>query len=378
MGHISNDKDEVYRALAERLNKNPIGTPVNEALMKLLHRLYTETEASLGSKLPLVPMTLNQIAAISGTNPAELKAILECMADKGLVVDIPRKDSVYYTLAPMVVGFFEYTFMRVRDNVNMKELAELFDRYFRSDASFAREFAGYETKDMRTLVYESLIPLAVESETLNYERASDIIRQSGGGAISHCACRHKSLHLGKPCGAPLEVCTSFGSAAEWIVRRGNGKAATVSEMLRVLDQTENLGLVHILDNVFSEPAYLCHCCGCCCGVLNGIKKLGVYATHPSNFVPVSDSETCTGCGICAEGCHIGAITLLDDGRGSQVPSLKEEKCLGCGVCASVCPNGSLTMSRRAVLHTPPENTDEKNIRIATEKGRTWPAQANKL
>ncbi|MEW6425840.1 MAG: (Fe-S)-binding protein, partial [Bacillota bacterium] len=132
MGHLTSHKEEVYRALAERLNKNPVGAPVNEFLMAILHRLYTESEAELGSKFPLLPMPLDKIAGITGMGPEELEKILNSMADKGLVMDLPRRDGTYYMLAPMVVGFFEYTFMRTRQDLDMKELAELFEKYFHS------------------------------------------------------------------------------------------------------------------------------------------------------------------------------------------------------------------------------------------------------
>jgi len=368
MGHAVNAKDEVYRLLAERLNKNPVGAPVNETLMAILHRLYTEGEAMMGSKFPLFPMTLEQIAGITGVQDGQLKTILDGMADKGLVMDIPRKDSFFYMLSPMVIGFFEYTFMRVRDDVDMKELAELFQTYFHNK-EVVEEFTGADTRIERTLVYESLIPVAVETEVLTYERASEIIRKSGGGSLSLCPCRHKASHLGKSCGAPLEVCTTLGRAAEWVVRRGMGKPATVDDLLRVLDQTEKLGLVHNCDNVLNDPTFICHCCGCCCIVLSNINKFGRYATHPSNFVPEVESESCAGCGTCADRCHIRAITMHDDGNGTEVPAVNEDQCIGCGVCASSCPTGSIAMARRSVLHVPPDNAKEKFLRIAKEKGK---------
>jgi len=368
MGHLVNNKDQVYRILAERLNRNPVGAPINNTLMAILHRLYTESEAIIGSKFPLVPMSLEKIAIITGIKEKQLKVILDGMAEKGLVLDIPRKDTFYYMLVPMVVGFFEYTFMRVQDNVKLKDLAELFQSYF-NNKEVRDEFSGNDTKMMRTLVYESLIPVAVETEVLTYERASEIIRQSGGGAISICPCRHKASHLGKSCGAPLEVCTSLGSAAEWIIRRGLGKPATVDELLQVLDQTEKLGLVHNCDNVLNKPAYICHCCGCCCVILTSINETGKYATQPSNFTPELKTEACTGCGTCAELCHINAINMQSDKSGSEVPVVNKEVCIGCGVCTSACPSGSLTMSRRLNLHVPPNNAKEKFLRITKEKGK---------
>jgi len=371
MGHAFNAKEEVYRALAERLNKNPVGVPINEGLMEILHRLYTESEALVGSKFPLLPMPFDKIAGLTGLAGQELQGILESMANKGLLLDLQRRDSIYYMLSPMVVGFFEYTFMRVRDSVDMKALAELFESYFQR-AEVRDEFFSADTQMFRALAYESLIPSLVETEVLEYERASEIIRQSNGGALSMCSCRHKAGHLGKACNAPLDVCTSFGDAANWLVRRGMGKPATVDELLRVLDQTEKLGLVHLGDNVLNKPAYICHCCGCCCLVLRSISESGKKSIHPSNFLPVLDQNNCIGCGICAESCHIHAITMVADEKGmwdTEVPSLNQEPCIGCGVCASVCPTHALTMSRRSVLHIPPANKREQFTRISKEKGR---------
>lgn len=368
MGHILNAKDELYHALAERLSRTPEGAPINEALMQILHRLYTEGEALVGSKLPLVPMPFEKIVTLTGFQEEELKTLLDGMSDKGLVIDIPRKNTVYYMLTPMVVGFFEYTFMRTGDQVNLKELAELFNSYFHSEG-VRSEIAGMDTKIMRTLVYESVIPVAVETEVLNYERATEIIKEAGGGAISLCACRHEAAHLGTACDAPVEVCTSLGPAAEWIIRKGLGRPATVEELLNVLEQTQELGLVHLCDNVMNKPTYICHCCGCCCKVLSGINEDQVFATQPSHFIPTLESESCLGCGICSDKCQIHAITMQDTEGEKEIPVVNEKLCLGCGVCSAACPGGALTMSRREVVSIPPENIREKTRRMNQEKGR---------
>jgi len=370
LGHITNAKEEIYHALAERLSKTPEGAPINEDLMAILHRLYTESEALVGGKFSSIPMTLDKIAAITGIEENDLKVILDGMSDKGLVLDIPRKDSFYYMLAPMLVGFFEYTFMRTGDHASLKELAELFETYFHSEGVM-KEIAGLDTKIMRTLIYESIIPLAVETEVLDYEKATEIIRQSGGGAITMCACRHEASHLGNACDAPVEVCMSLGRAAEWIVRKGLGKPATVEDLLGVLARTQELGLVHLCDNVMNKPTYICNCCGCCCKVLRGINEQQVFATQTSNFIPSIELESCISCGICADRCQIHAITMTDQENGREVPVLNNERCIGCGACASAsaCPSGSLTMSRRSVLNVPPADGREKLRRMAMEKGR---------
>ncbi|AFQ43702.1 4Fe-4S dicluster domain-containing protein [Desulfosporosinus meridiei] len=368
MGHIINSKEEIYNALAERLSKTPEGAPINEHLMAILHRLYTENEALVGSKFSSIPMPLKKISALTDIEESELKIILDGMSDKGLVLDIPRKDTFYYMLTPMLVGFFEYTFMRTGSQLDLKELAELFETYFHSPGVM-KEIAGMDTKVMRTLIYENVIPLAVETEVLDYEKATEVIRQSGGGAITTCACRHEASHLGTACDAPTEVCISLGGAAEWIVRKGLGKPATVEDLLNVLKQTQELGLVHLCDNVMNKPTYICNCCGCCCKVLRGINEQQVFATHPSNFIPSPDLESCVGCGICEEKCHIHAITMTNQEDGTVIPVISNEVCIGCGVCSQACPSESLVMSRRSEIAIPPENIKEKFRRMAAEKGR---------
>jgi len=368
LGHIINSKEEIYQALAERLSKTPEGAPINEDLMAILHRLYTEGEALVGSKFSSIPMTLDKIATITGIEQDDLKVILDGMAHKGLVLDIPRRESFYYMLAPMLVGFFEYTFMRTGDHASLKELAELFEAYFHSPGVM-KEIAGLDTKIMRTLIYESIIPLAVETEVLDYEKASKIIRQSGGGAISMCACRHEASHLGKACDAPIDVCLSLGGTADWLVRKGLGKPASVEDLLKVLERTQELGLVHLCDNVMNKPTYICNCCGCCCKVLRGINEQEVFATHPSNFMPIIDLERCISCGICADKCQIHAITMTDMANGKEVPVLNHGRCIGCGACSASCPTGSLSMSRGSALSVPPENGREKSRRMAKEKSR---------
>jgi len=373
MGHIVVDhKEEVYRVLAERLNSNPVGAPVNEVLMKILHRLYTESEAMVGSKFPMVPMKLDKIAGITGLAEEELLHILENMAPKGLVLDLPLQDGTYYMLAPMMVGFFEFTFMRVREEIDMKELAELFTLYIETPGVWEEFFGEGNTKLVRSMVYESLIPAVVDTEVLDYERASEIIRKSGGGALAMCACRHRASHLGKSCeaGGPIkDVCTSLGPSAHWLVRRGIAKPATVDELLRVLENTTELGLVHTADNVLTQPTFLCHCCGCCCVALHPAIGKDKLPVQPSNFMPALDKDSCVGCGTCANSCQIKIITMRDDGSGAEVPEFDKERCLGCGVCVATCPSGALTMSRRAEIYVPPENKTELLARIARERGK---------
>jgi Pyruvate/2-oxoacid:ferredoxin oxidoreductase delta subunit len=368
MGHSINVKEEIYQALAERLSRAPEGAKLNEEFMELLYRLYSEGEAMVASKFPLVPMTLDKISALAGVEENELRSMLKDMSYRGLILDIPRKGEVYYMLAPFVIGFFEYTFMRTGDEIELKELAELFEKYFDSDGAY-EAIAGIDTKIMRTMVYENVIPVAVETEVLDYERATEIIRQSGGGSISTCACRHQASHLGKACDAPQEVCISLGGAAKWLISKNLARPATVEELLEVMEETQKLGLVHLCDNVMDKPTYICSCCSCCCHMLGGLKNKQTMAFHPSNFLPSLEEKNCVNCGVCAKKCPIDAIKMTSGEGGVAVPVVDEDLCIGCSVCAHFCPTDALTMARRSELHVPPRDFKEKLKRMAIENGR---------
>lgn len=107
MGHLTLAKEHLFKALAARLDKNPVGAPLSETLMEILYLLYTDTEAEIGTKFPRLPVTIIKLAAYTGKKEEELKTHLNNMANKGLVIDIKRGDTTFYMLSPLVVGFFE-------------------------------------------------------------------------------------------------------------------------------------------------------------------------------------------------------------------------------------------------------------------------------
>jgi len=56
-------------------------------------------------------------------------------------------------------------------------------------------------------------------EILDYERVDRVIDEADYFSLSNCSCRHKKHHAGgEVCKVPLETRTSFGKAADYVVR----------------------------------------------------------------------------------------------------------------------------------------------------------------
>ena len=55
-----------------------------------------------------------------------------------------------------------------------------------------------------------------------------------------------------------------------------------------------------------------------------------------------DTEKCTGCGLCAEACHEGAIGM----EGGKAVLLREDYCDGLGDCLPACPENAISFEER--------------------------------
>ena len=368
MGHIVNSERE-YRLLQQRLDQNITGAPYSPVFIQILQLLFSPAEAAIARKIHLRPVTLTALAHKTDLELAELQEKIHIMAEKGLVFDFEYKGQCHVVLAPVVIGFFEFVYMRSRDNLNLRELAELFEQYMFRDDRFARDVFQETTQLGRTLVREEA--LEDYSEVLDWEKASHVITTAKAVGISLCACRHKASHLDKACAAPLKTCLTFGNSARILVNKGMAEPVSVSEAMKVLEQCKQAGLAQIADNVQKSVGFLCNCCGCCCGMFQAVRSFNIRtAIVTSNWVAKIEPSRCTGCGLCVKSCPVEAIIVDKTGNAARPKAECEpELCLGCGVCYSACKLGCISLTSRGRRVMVPETTFDRMVTMAIERGK---------
>ncbi|MGQ9509303.1 MAG: ATP-binding protein [Thermodesulfobacteriota bacterium] len=363
MGHLTK-KEDILRALQKRLHQNPVGLPEHSSVYEILSILFDEKEAEVGSKFPIGLVSLEELEKATEIKTPELEGILKGMMKKGLVVSSIKDGKKRYVLSPGLTGFFEFTFMRTSETLPMRRLAELMAIY-KNTAEFVQEFFAPGTSRGKAYVYSSTVP-RVRSEVLQFDEAVEHIKVAGRGSLGKCYCRHEAWHLGKNCSAPIEdICMSLGNASDFLVEQGFARRASVEELLETLKKAEDLGLVHIGDNVQEKTTFICNCCGCCCGFLQGITQYHLkHAVSTTNYLANLEKEECNGCGICVDRCQIKALQMEGD-----YPKVDQDFCLGCGICAYHCPTGAMRMIEREKRVFPPKTYKELMIRLMQEKGR---------
>jgi len=348
-----------YAELRARLDEFPLGAPPHESLDGILTELFTPEEAAVAAKLPQLPAPLPEIAAGLGLAPAAAQAILERLADRGVVFAFVREGATFYSLLPLVPGIFEMQFMKAENTPRTMRLAQLFNAYYY--AGWGQSLSNTTTPFPRVVVVERQIPTGVE--VLPYEKVSELVRSARSVALANCYCRHEANLLGHGCGAPLDVCMVFGRFAQFTAERGFARLVSVEEAIAALDRAEEAGLVHCTDNCQERINFICNCCGCCCGILRGITHLKrPTAVATSAYIVDFDQDECADCDACLDRCQVKAIVRTDEGVRVDL-----DRCIGCGVCNLVCPTEALKMKKRPTPPVVPKNWRELQMTMMTEK-----------
>lgn len=285
MSHITAKKG--YESLVVRLNKYPQGAPPSENLYKILKMLFSEEEARLVAQLPIRPFEIATAAKRWSMSHAEASRVLEGLAKRAVLIDVYKEGKVFYVLPPPMDGFFEFSMMRTRGDIDQEMLAKLYYEYLNVEEDFVKElFCDSQNSFIRTFVNESVLTTDDAVTILDFERASHYIETSEHMGISMCYCRHKMEHVGKACEAllaqkrfgnlqPIETTAYIANISDSCVDCGRCISACPVELIQKNEHVE------ILED-------LCLGCGVCvratkCKSLT-LKKRGTRILTPENSV----------------------------------------------------------------------------------------------
>ncbi|HEX7621337.1 MAG TPA: 4Fe-4S dicluster domain-containing protein [Anaerolineales bacterium] len=363
-----------YTELVERLNRFPQGAPPSETLYQILKILFSEREAGLVAQLPIKPFTVAQASRILKMELAETRRALDELASRAILVDTEHDGQITYTLPPPMAGFFEFSMMRLRGDIDQKVLGELFYQYMNVEEEFIRNlFVRGETQLGRVFVHEPVLSNENALYVLDYERASEVIRTATHRGVGVCYCRHKMMHLGRNCDAAMDICMTFNGTAQSLTKHSYARLVDVSEGMDLLQQAYEQNLVQFGENARERVNFICNCCGCCCEAMIAARKFGILnPVHTSNFLPVVDETQCNGCGKCVNVCPVEAMTLVSS-NDPHHPKMKKAKvdediCLGCGVCVRTCAHESLSLRSRPQRVITPLNSVHRTVMMAIERG----------
>ncbi len=351
---------DVYSRLQEQLDQYSIGFPSTESgvEMKILRRLFTEEAAEMYLQMSLLMETPADVAKRTGRNSDDTAALLEQMAENGLVFRVRKGDTVKYGAAPYVVGIYEY-----QVNTMDRELAQLMEDFY--NEAFAEKSAT-QTVPMRTIPVNQSIDVAWP--VVPYEDARQIVKSKDRLAVAKCICRVQQGILGQACDKPVEVCLMAGSHADFYVEKGMGRWISHEEALQILDECEKAGLVPQPFNA-QNPGGMCNCCGDCCGMLRMLNR------HPrpvdiviANYFAEVDPDLCVACGVCLDRCQMNAVTIDDD----DVAHVNLDRCIGCGLCVSTCAVEAIKLRAKPKeeRREPPAKAQTTMMELAQKRGKS--------
>jgi len=316
-----------------------------------------------------------------GLDQKEFDRILQSLLYKGPVAVIrDSDDNKSYHIMTIYPGWFEFYMMRGVDDAEHREFAQRIEKMYTAAYEFGNEEVINElVKDVgpHLSVAPTSMPETITlNQTLNPENhvyAAGSITELFAGldddefiSVGHCLCRFEKELINDPCRVdmPMESCMSIGPAAEHLIEQGISRKITKDEAISMVKEFQDMGCVHQTGRTIPLKNFksrypvdvICNCCWDCCGVIGNYNRGYLPLTVTANYRAEIIADNCTACGICADKCPVGVITIGD------VASINDELCIGCGQCRHHCEYDAVLLKEdRRVVFLPMLGREDARI-----------------
>ncbi|MHA2072956.1 MAG: ATP-binding protein, partial [Candidatus Thorarchaeota archaeon] len=342
----------------------PIGFPPAEsgADIRLLKQLFTPEEALIATHLTYSTYPTDDLETIYGRMKSiditieALEEVLDRMASKGLLHFKVEGGKKFYNNANWIVGIYEFQVNRLT-----KEFLQAVGEY--DQEAYGKAFIKAKPTQLRVIpVQKSFTP---QSPVAQYDDIREIIESAEGPFVAiSCICRQSHALRDDPCKVTEreETCLGAGMFAKMYIDLGWGREISKDELVEIINQNEQEGLVLQPSNS-EKIEFMCSCCGCCCGLLRGKgampKPVEFFST---NFHSEVDHDLCTQCDTCVDLCQMKALSFQDD-----LLMINLDRCIGCGVCVANCPEEAIILKKREKEFVPPETMEDTYASIRSNR-----------
>ena len=380
---------DIYERLADALDALPAGftrTP-SRLEIELIKLVFTPEEASLAGQLTRTPETAAEIAKRVGLDEAEVTVLLEGMIPRRMVKadtlaletgvkglgkveakpgqKAQEERMKKYRLFPFLVGWYEAYLQEVKPT--SREFARIFEQYV-IEGGGEKIFAPRPGP-------QGVIPYrgSLKPEWLKREPHNDIdahFSRHERFLVLDCVCKKEKAALhGHSCELPVKRCGFVGLPPQTPLSEN---VLTREEAIKRWEELDAMGNM-VIEGFYGftmgaeEPQFVggCHCCGCCCTILQGGRMGNLTETvERSNYRVVKDYDKCAACGECVRRCQFYAHTNSD--RSDGKPVYNRAKCVGCGACGQGCPSGALHLepvSEEEWFHVPSSFVEWEEARL---------------
>lgn len=346
---------QAYKQMLEVMIKRGgpyAGMDISE-FYQMVEELFSPVEAEINNALSRKPATAADIARETGRNEAEVAALLEGMANKGLCSAPLLDGKRHYQGAPWMPGIFEFQFITGKAGEREKKIARLIHAY-KEAFNAAKGVAKIAFPLTRVIPVNRKINARNTIHT--YDQVATYIDKYDTICLGSCYCRHAAQLRGEDLhDMPTEVCMWFGSLGEFAIERLGGRKVSREEARRILDVAEEAGLVHMSRNTTEKIEFLCNCDRWHCAVINMVlKQPKPGLVFNSGFEPHVDKERCIACETCIGRCPPQALKMGED----NVPVVDLDRCFGCAVCATGCEQEAIMMEAKPDFPEPPKTIKE--------------------